>query len=107
MSYTLQNDPHIPGQKVLARSDKVVNCPFHPPMQVANRLNPNDVTIQYKGCGTWCALFRLYDNTDRPKLGHVSSDGVPVECNVRLECGAGAEYLPVMRTVPHTDLHKI
>ena len=56
MNYTLQDDPLIPGHRVLSRDGKVCNCPFHTPIAIPGKLQ-HQMTLQYKGCGTWCALF--------------------------------------------------
>lgn len=61
MSYKLVDDPHIPSYKILQRDTQIVNCPHHPPMVIQGKLQ-GQMSMQYKGCGTWCALFRIHNN---------------------------------------------
>lgn len=59
MSYSLADDPLMSpgtGSKVLMKDNRVVNCPFHPPITMQGKL-AHQVSLQYRACGTWCALF--------------------------------------------------
>jgi len=100
MSYTLADDPHILGQKVLMKENKVVNCPHHPPMHVKAKFG-TDVAIQYKGCGTWCALFHdgfvINATTRKPEW-----KGISQQCGTGQLIAIDTENTP--ENTPETNL---
>ena len=61
MSYKLKNDPLMNGYKIILENDKAKFCPFQPPLLIPGQLQ-GQTEIQYKLCGTWCALFSVDDD---------------------------------------------
>lgn len=88
MSYQLQNDQMMPGFKVLMKDNKPLSCPFQQPVVVQGKL-AGQVSLQFRNCGTWCALFESH------------------EVGVILNCTAKHSAFPITPADKTTELTKM
>jgi hypothetical protein len=65
--YKLVPDPHVPGHRILSRDGKPCACPYQAPFMIQGAIQ-GQASLQYKGCGTWCALFNYNGNYNKAEL---------------------------------------
>jgi hypothetical protein len=80
MSNTLQTNES--GALELFREGKPSYCPFHPPMQIAGKLQ-GQVNLIYKNCNSDCTMFQIERNPVSPDKKIDS---------IVLNCGSGSKY---------------